>query len=154
METFSTLLALCAETSLVTGEFPAQRLVTWSFDVFFDLRLNKRLSKQSWGWWFERPSQPSRRHYNDGNLSISRVLFSCCFPVSHLAVSSTLELSIVELGCLTCFYFVLNNFTENIYLYREPKTLLFSVILLYKFKKNRKATFERNDHTHHFQTRV
>ena len=35
------------------GEFPAQRPVTRSFDVFFDLHLNKRLSKQSWGWWFE-----------------------------------------------------------------------------------------------------
>ena len=33
-----------------TGEFPAQRPVTPSFDVFFDLCLNKRLSKQSWGW--------------------------------------------------------------------------------------------------------
>ena len=33
------------------GEFPAQRPVKRSFDVFFDLRLNKRLSKQSWGWW-------------------------------------------------------------------------------------------------------
>ena len=28
----------------------------WRFDVFFDLCLNKRLSKQSWGWWFEMPS--------------------------------------------------------------------------------------------------
>ena len=44
METFSTLLALCAGNSPVTGEFPAQRPVTRSFDVFFDLRLNKRLS--------------------------------------------------------------------------------------------------------------
>ena len=35
---------------------PSQRPVTWSFDVFFDLHLNKRLSKQSWGWWFEMPS--------------------------------------------------------------------------------------------------
>ena len=47
METFSTLLALCAGNSPVTGEFPAQRPVTQSFGVFFDLRLNKRLSKQS-----------------------------------------------------------------------------------------------------------
>ena len=31
----------------VTNEFPAQRPVTRNFDVFFDLRLNKRLSKQS-----------------------------------------------------------------------------------------------------------
>ena len=44
--------------SPVTGEFPSQRPVTLSFDVFFDLRLNKRLSKQWWGWWFETPSHP------------------------------------------------------------------------------------------------
>ena len=42
--------------SPVTSEFPSQRPVMWSFDVFFDLRLNKQLSKQSWGWWFEMPS--------------------------------------------------------------------------------------------------
>ena len=51
-KTFSILLALCAGKSLVTSEFPSQRPVTRSFDVFFDLRLNKRLSKQPWGWWF------------------------------------------------------------------------------------------------------
>ena len=50
METFSTLLAICVGNSPVTGEVPAQRPVTRSFDVFFDLRLNKQLSKQWWGW--------------------------------------------------------------------------------------------------------
>ena len=54
---------LCGN-SPVPGEFPAQRPVTRSFDVFFDLRLNKRLSKQSWGWWFETLSRPLRRHCN------------------------------------------------------------------------------------------
>ena len=49
METFSALLAICVGNSPVTGEFPAQRPVTRSFDAFFDLRLNKRLSKQLWG---------------------------------------------------------------------------------------------------------
>ena len=44
---------LCVGNSPVTGEFLAQRPVTRNFDVFFDLRLNKWLSKQSWGWWFE-----------------------------------------------------------------------------------------------------
>ena len=43
METFSALLAICAVNSPVPGEFPAQSPVTRSFDVFFDLRLNKRL---------------------------------------------------------------------------------------------------------------
>ena len=38
--------------------------VTRSFDVFFDLRLNKRLSKQPWGWWFETPSWSLRRQCN------------------------------------------------------------------------------------------
>ena len=48
-------------TGPLFGEFtghrwiPSQRPVTRSFDVCFDLCLNKRLSKQSWGWWFETP---------------------------------------------------------------------------------------------------
>ena len=69
METFSVLLAICAGNSPVTGEIPAQRSVTRSFGVFFDLHLNKRLSKQSWGWWFETPSHPLWRQCNDYKIS-------------------------------------------------------------------------------------
>ena len=47
METFSASMAICAGNSPVTGEFPTKRPVTRGFDVFFDLRVNKRLSKQS-----------------------------------------------------------------------------------------------------------
>ena len=54
---------LCREFT-GTGEFPTQKPVTRSFDVFFDLRLNKRLSKQSWGWWFETPSWSLWRQCN------------------------------------------------------------------------------------------
>ena len=64
LETFSALLVLCAGNSPVTGEFPTQSPVTRSFDVFLDLRLNKRLSKQSWGWWYETPSRSLWRHCN------------------------------------------------------------------------------------------
>ena len=83
METFSALLAICADNSPVPGEFPAQRPVTRSIDVFFDLRLNKRLSKESWGWWFETPSHPLWRNRNE--------LCSCYFVnsvglVHHQAV--------------------------------------------------------------------
>ena len=66
METFSALLV----TGHLCGEFtgprwiPAQRPVTRSFDVFFDLHPNKRLSKQWWGWWFDTPSYPLCRHRN------------------------------------------------------------------------------------------
>ena len=64
METFSALLALCAVNSPVTGEFPSQRPMTRSFDVFFDLRLNKRLSKHSRRRWFETPSRSLWHHSN------------------------------------------------------------------------------------------
>ena len=67
MKTFSALLAFFAGYSTVTGEFPAQKPVTRSFDVFFHLCMNKRLSKQSWGWWFEMPSRSLWRHRNDIN---------------------------------------------------------------------------------------
>ena len=57
-----------AGNSPVTGEFPAQRPVTRSFDVFFDLCLNKSFSKQSWDWWFEMPSHSLWRHGNENGV--------------------------------------------------------------------------------------
>ena len=45
------LLVICAVSSSVTGEF-----------------LNKRLSKQSWGWRFETPSRSLWRHCNDHRI--------------------------------------------------------------------------------------
>ena len=79
---------LCGEFT-GPGEFPAQRPVTWSFDVFFDLRLNKRLSKQPWGWWFETPSWSLWRQCNvsSGNGLLSDTpnhyyLNQCWFIIS------------------------------------------------------------------------
>ena len=54
---------LCGEFTS-PGEFPTQRPVTRNFDVFFHLRLNKRLSKQQRGWWFETLSRTLWRHCN------------------------------------------------------------------------------------------
>ena len=51
----------------VPGEFLAQRPVTRSFEFFFDLRLNKRLIKQSWGWGFETLPRPLWRHSNESS---------------------------------------------------------------------------------------
>ena len=75
MELFSALLTLCAGNSTVTVEFPAQRPVTRSFDVFFDLCLSKRLSKQSWGWWFETPLRPWWRNCNGRGWHQEQVSF-------------------------------------------------------------------------------
>ena len=55
METFSALLAICVGNSPDTGEFHAQRPVMRSFDVFFDLRLNK-------GWVNNREADDLRHH--------------------------------------------------------------------------------------------
>ena len=68
---------ICRVTGHLCSEFtghrwiPCTRPVTRSFDVFFDLRLNKRLSKQSWSWWFETPTRPLWRHCNDSDIHVS-----------------------------------------------------------------------------------
>ena len=77
METFSVLLALCAGNSPVTA---SQRAVTQSFDVFFDLCLNKRLNKQLRGWWFETPSHSLWRLCN--GMYVSKI-------ASHYLLSTT-----------------------------------------------------------------
>ena len=72
METFSALLAICAENSPVAGEFSAQRPVTWSFDVFFDLRLNKRLRNNGEAGDLRR----HRVHY-DVTVMLLRKIWKC-----------------------------------------------------------------------------
>ena len=72
METFSVLLAFFAGDSPVTGEFPAQKPVTRSFDVFFYLCLNRQLSKHSYGCWFETPACLLWRHCNEHLKSYAR----------------------------------------------------------------------------------
>ena len=54
----------CEGNSQVTEELLSERPVTRSFDIFFDLRLNKRLSKQTRCWRFDTPSRPLWRHCN------------------------------------------------------------------------------------------
>ena len=114
METFSALLALCAGNSPVTGEFPKQRPVTRGFDVFFDLRLNKRFSKQSWSWWFVTSSRWFWRHCNgkyrkrcrcikkrDSAGLYHRSVFSCYrYKCGILVVTVLFVTIIVTMSCL------------------------------------------------------
>ena len=79
METFSALPAICSGNSPVTGEFPTQRPVTRSIDVFFHLRLNKQMSEQSWGWWFETLSRPRWRHCNDAAKTKQNTSEQCAY---------------------------------------------------------------------------
>ena len=80
MEAISALQAICTGNSPVSGEFPAQRLVTRSVDVFFDLRLNKRLSKQWYGevWDAIAPIMTSQwwmSLISSGHLSLASNIF-------------------------------------------------------------------------------
>ena len=102
METFSALLAICAGNSPVPGEFPTQRPVTRSFDAYFDLRPNKRLRKQSWGWWFETLSPPLRRHRNEtafheGCKINARLWFQFDISLLRFAHSSWIKFSTYHL---------------------------------------------------------
>ena len=56
--------SLCEGNPPVTGGFPSQRPVTRRFDVFFDLRLNKCLSRQSRRRLFETSSRSLWRQCN------------------------------------------------------------------------------------------
>ena len=96
MEKFSALLAFCVGHSPVTGEFPSQRPVTRSFDVFFDLSLNKRLSKQWARRWFETQSGSLWRHCN----VLIFLIVELCVQTSHVFVK----------GCASIFCSLLHNF--------------------------------------------
>ena len=103
MEIFSTLLALCEGNSPVAGEFPSQRPVTRSFDVFFDLRLNKRLTNNQNAGELRRHRayydvtvmkliQPQLRHGIDMNETIDKntcnesiLYISFCMLVEEVA---------------------------------------------------------------------
>ena len=110
MEIFSALLAICAGNSPVTGEPPSQSPVTRNIDVFFILRLNKRLSKQSWGWWFETPSRPFWRHSNGSMWHLNFLLMNVALVIvarfwEKLAVRLFWSIS------YQCFYeYVVNNY--------------------------------------------
>ena len=99
-EAFSALLAFCVGNSPVTGEFPAQMPVTRSFDIFFDLRLIKRLSNQSRGWWSETLSRSLWRHSNiRGERRSNRVHWNSL----HKGLCIWKCATCLWMACHTCF---------------------------------------------------
>ena len=66
----SALLAICAGNSPVAGDFPTQRPVTRSFDVFFALRLNKGCVNNREGGDLRR----YRTHYGVIVMTCSRIV--------------------------------------------------------------------------------
>ena len=140
-ETFSSPLALCSGNSPVSGEFPEQRPVTRNFYVFFDLCLNKQLSKQSWGLWFGMLWRSLWRHCNVQTYSAChpvhknsescicrhslRQLETFCLPTTmvnlfihdaiagFLAVVVVVEQDLIKLAIVSLYECTQNNITLN-----------------------------------------
>ena len=84
VETFSALLAFCEGNPPLNDGFPPQRPVTRSFDIFFDVRLNKRLIKQTRCRWFETPWRSLWRHCNATKPlpePLPNLYLSQCIPI-------------------------------------------------------------------------
>ena len=92
---------LCGEFTGLS-EFPTQRPMTRSFDVFFDLRMNKRLSKQPWGWWFETPSWSLWRQCNDFHVRQSNSLLQWLSVNAYLVCQKLYE----------CIWYISNGDNE------------------------------------------
>ena len=90
MEAFSASLAFCAGNSSITGEFPSQRPVTRSCDGFFDLRLSKRLNKQSKRRWFETSSRSIWPHCNAIIKSDTTAVMRKCIAYHIYGLNPTL----------------------------------------------------------------
>ena len=129
METFSALLAFCAGNSPVTGEFPTQRPVARSFDVFFDLRLHKRFSKQSWGWWFETLSWSLWRHRN--------AACACGYPGPIDAMLSVIK------SCLSFF-------PSSLWWLRYTFVFSFELILVLSFLCSLKWSLDFHEHNFNY----
>ena len=106
---FRVTCPLCGEFT-GPGEFPTQRPVTRSFDVCFDLRLNKRLSKRPWGWWFETPPWSLWRHCNGTDkvmacaYSASSHYLDYCQLDSWKQVSVKFESKFYHIHSRKCFW--------------------------------------------------
>ena len=94
IETFSAWLALCARNSPVTDEFFSQRTGMRSFNVFFDLRMKKRLCKHSGRRWFETPSCSLWCH--DDVVSMGLFWFIRCRYVLVWIISDDFIANLIE----------------------------------------------------------
>ena len=91
METFSALLAICVGNSPVPVNSPHRGQWRRAL-IFFDLRLNKPLSEQSWGWWFETPSRQLLRQCNGVQIPqamYGQWCFTCVYALGHNIFNDT-----------------------------------------------------------------
>ena len=132
-ENISVLLSFCEGNPPVIDGFSSQRPATRSFDAFFDLRLNKRLSKQSSRWWFETQSRSSWRHSNalhgfigigtqehgltriyTSPVSIVKQKFQVCVPITNIIRSRNRLIFIMDIP-ISLYPYVYFSHSTRIY---------------------------------------
>ena len=81
----------------------------------FDLRLSKRLSEQSWCWWFETPSRSLWRH---GNVLILRYMLFWYFKSGSISLLPVLYLGLLKYFATLRHMKTINNTSilQDIYL--------------------------------------
>ena len=115
---------LCGEFT-GPGEFPTQRPVTRSFDDFVDLRLNERLSKQPWGWWFEILSWSLWRQCNDmpmGAICKLKICYTCLVVVLYAVLCSFDQITMGP-DCICMYHLSCNSIHIILTLYKPQFTL-------------------------------
>ena len=123
----SALLAFCVGNSPVTGEFPTQRSVKRSFDVFLNLRHNKRLSEQSLGWWSETPSCSLWRHCNVRTVGGTRWCSDDKVDNITIVVSQCWQIRAFYVWCQRYQYY----FLYHVYHIPFPLTSYFTYIFVF-----------------------
>ena len=119
---FSALLAHCDGNPPATSWFPLQRPVTRSFDVFFNLRLNKRLSKQSGDLW---------RHlayYNVTVMECECVAYKTRLHDIHLNDAVFIVLLLMIYCCW--LHFVLFAFAKYVVLFDRSLPVFLAIITM------------------------
>ena len=109
---FRVTVPLCGEFT-GPGEFPTQRPLTRSFDVFFDLRLNKLLSKQPWGWWFETSSRPLWLHRNEKCLCAMHLKRSTPFVFYCVELRLVVDPPIISIIYIYFYMYMYIDFVVN-----------------------------------------
>ena len=128
-----------------------QRPVTRSFDVFFDLRLNKRLSKRSWGWWFETLSYSLWCQCNGALVTSHGHFFRKTHkrhPIAHRrrrVMGVSRELKVRTIICFSLMFFFIEIALYSTVIYRYSiYDLVVHVISLHIFTRIASLSLEQS----------
>ena len=116
------IMHLDSAAAEVPVKFQLEKSKPESFDVFFDMQMNKRLSKQSRRRWFETPSCPLWRHYDVNGLSLTSDIEVHMIHISRVIITYTFESlsSLTQITQSTVYNWVEKKISKTNTKMREP----------------------------------